>query len=93
MENVELASLRKTIDELDEQLIILLSRRFEVTERVGRLKARQQWQAVDSERESQQEHRYLTLATQNGVSTVLILNIFRTIIDEVVSNHRSLIDD
>ncbi|MDC6378842.1 chorismate mutase [Pseudomonas graminis] len=91
--NVELASLRKTIDELDEQLIILLSRRFEVTERVGRLKARQQWQAVDFERESQQEQRYLTLATQYGVSPTLILNIFRTVIDEVVCNHRSLIND
>ncbi|MCU1722641.1 MULTISPECIES: chorismate mutase [unclassified Pseudomonas] len=91
MDNIELASLRHTIDELDEQLIILLSQRFEVTERVGRLKARQRWQAVDPERESQQEHRYSALASQHGLSRALILKIFRTIIDEVVCNHRSFV--
>ncbi|AOA05115.1 chorismate mutase [Pseudomonas sp. ChxA] len=93
MNNVELARLRETIDELDEQLIILLSRRFQVTEQVGRLKARQQWQAQDSVRESQQEQRYLALATQHGLNPVLILKIFRTIIDEVVCNHLSVIGD
>lgn len=93
MNNVELASLRETIDKLDEQLIILLSRRFQVTEQVGRLKARQQWQAQDSVRESQQEHRYLALAAQHGLNPELILKVFRTIIDEVVCNHLSLIDD
>lgn len=89
MDNTELTNLRSTIDELDEQLIVLLSRRFEVTEQVGRLKARQQWQAVDSEREAQQERRYLNLATQYGLSRALTLKVFRTIIDEVVCNHRS----
>ena len=93
MNNVELASLRDTIDELDEHLIILLSRRFQVTERVGRLIARQQWQTQDSVRESQQEHRYLALATQHGLSPELILHVFRAIIDEVVCNHLSVIGD
>lgn len=93
MNNVELARLRETIDELDEQLIILLARRFQVTEQVGRLKARQQWQAQDSVRESQQEQRYLALAAQHGLNPVLILKVFRTVIDEVVCNHLSVIGD
>lgn len=93
MNNVELVSLRQTIDELDEQLIILLSRRFQVTEEVGRLKAQQRWQAQDSLRESQQERRYSALAAQHGLNPVLILKVFRTIIDEVVCNHLSVIGD
>ncbi|SNS68105.1 chorismate mutase [Pseudomonas japonica] len=91
--DVELTSLRQTIDELDEQLVILLARRFQVTEQVGRLKARQRWQAVDPEREARQRHRYLTLAGQHGLDQSLTLRIFRSIIDEVVRNHRAFIGE
>jgi chorismate mutase len=91
MTHVELTNLRDTIDELDEQLVILLARRFQVTRQVGRLKARQRWQAVDAERESQQQQRYRALATQHELNPLLVLKVFRTIVDEVVSNHLSLV--
>ena len=47
----ELLSLRNQIDTLDDELILILAKRFEVTARVGKLKAEKGLDSVDETRE------------------------------------------
>src|SRR5688572_23037993 len=50
----QLASYRKTIDNLDSALLHILAERFRCTEQVGQLKAAQAMPATDDERERRQ---------------------------------------
>jgi chorismate mutase len=83
----ELQDLRVLIDEIDEQVIALLARRFEATAKVGALKATIGLAAVDTAREESQRARYAHLAAKYGLSDAMIQNVFKTVISEVVSNH------
>jgi chorismate mutase len=83
-----LKTLRSEIDVIDEEIIHLLARRFAVTRQVGELKARDALPAVDPERESAQQLRYKQLAVASDVSPGLVVGVFRTVIEEVVRQHR-----
>jgi chorismate mutase len=85
-----LQSQRQEIDAIDEQIVKLLARRFTVTRDVGRLKAQHQLNAVDAERERQQALRYEALADQHGLDPALVTQVFRSIIDAVVLDHRAI---
>lgn len=85
-------SLRVRIDEIDEQLIALLGRRFVITNEVGQIKATRAIAAVDPDREDAQRKEYARLAASYGVDEALVQAVFRRVIDEVVSNHRALRD-
>jgi chorismate mutase len=87
MPNADLLDLRAQIDGLDQALVELLGRRFRVTDEVGRLKASSGLVAVDPEREATQEARLRSLAMRHGVNPDVVARIFRTIVEEVVSNH------
>ena len=86
----ELAHLRQRIDAIDEELVALLARRFEVTDQVGHLKAAWGLSAVDHERESQQAQRLQSLAVQFGVPSELVNRIFRSVVEQVVAHHRAI---
>ncbi len=90
MLNCELVHLRQQIDSIDEALVELLGRRFRVTRDVGRLKATSGLGPIDAAREAAQERRLRSLAVQHGVNPGVVLLIFRAIVDEVVSDHRSI---
>ena len=90
MQSTELANFRQEIDKIDEELVGLLSRRFRVTEKIGHLKAAEGLQEIDPEREAMQEQRLSQLAMRHGVNIVLVSNIFRAVVTEVVSNHRAI---
>lgn len=90
MSNTDLSALREQIDELDAELVVLLARRFRITQKVGLLKAAQGLGAVDSEREARQEQRLAELAVRHTVSPALVASVFRCIVSEVVSNHQSI---
>lgn len=91
MDTHDLISHRAEIDQIDEQIVALLSQRFSVTKQVGLFKAQQQLTAVDTLREAQQAKRYDALASLYGLNPVLIQCVFRCIIDQVVSDHRSCV--
>ncbi|MGV8864814.1 MAG: chorismate mutase [Pseudomonas sp.] len=93
MNNEEIMSLRKEIDSLDEDIIRALALRFTATEKVGIIKATQNFEAVDRSREAEQSHKYSVLANRHGVSVNLIQKIFRMVIDEVVVSHRATRED
>ncbi|HTD02790.1 MULTISPECIES: chorismate mutase [Oxalobacteraceae] len=90
MEAFDLQLLRDEIDKIDELLLELLSARFRVTAEIGSLKAQLKLRAADPGRESQQMRRYEVLANRYGVNASLAQRIFRSIIDEVVSDHQAI---
>ena len=85
----ELLILREQIDRIDDELIELLAARFEVTAKVGELKARDGLESVDPVREQEKLERLRLLAAHKGLNTEFTLDFFQTIFDEVVKNHRS----
>jgi len=85
----ELLTLREDIDRIDAELVNLLARRFKVTARVGELKARNGLESVDPAREQEKLDRLRQMAGENGLNSEFMLDLFQTIFDEVVKNHRS----
>jgi chorismate mutase len=84
----EIKSLRAEIDEIDGKIVDLLASRFRLTSHVGKLKAAHALEAVDPEREATQEVRFRELARHSNLNPDLVLRVFRSVIDEVVKNHR-----
>lgn len=87
----ELLALRDQIDSIDEDMMDLLARRFKVTARVGELKAEAGLDSVDSVREQEKLERLRSLAQDKSLNSELILDLFQTLFDEVVKNHRNLL--
>jgi chorismate mutase len=86
-----LDELRKNIDEIDQKIIALLAQRFKYTEEVGIYKAKNQLNAQDANRESQQFQRIFQLLDQNGLNPEYSSEIYRRIIDIVISRHQELV--
>jgi chorismate mutase len=84
----DLAGLRARIDAIDEEIVALLAARFAVTGQVGKLKAALGLAATDTERETGQTERYRQLAEVNALNPRIVNQVFRLIIEEVVSNHQ-----
>ena len=85
----ELLALRDQIDSIDEDMMDLLARRFNVTARVGELKAESGLESVDPVREQEKLERLRTLAEDKSLNSEFILDLYQTLFDEVVKNHRN----
>lgn len=84
-------ALRREIDRIDEELLLLLAERFRVTAKVGELKARSGLDSVDPVREQEKLERLKALAEAHSLNSDFILDLFQTLFDEVVKNHRSFL--
>lgn len=87
----ELLQLRDRIDLIDEELLSALARRFEVTRRVGELKATHGLDSVDPLREQEKLARLRALAEQKGLDSRFVHELFQLLFSEVVKNHRSFL--
>ncbi|CAN7530298.1 chorismate mutase [Paenibacillus sp. LjRoot153] len=87
----QLDELRKNIDEIDQKIITLLAQRFKYTEEVGIYKAKSHLNAQDTNRESQQFQRIMQLSEQNALNPEYSYEIYRRIIDIVISRHQELV--
>ncbi|WP_248927723.1 chorismate mutase [Paenibacillus hamazuiensis] len=87
----KLDELRKNIDEIDQKIIVLLAERFKYTEEVGIYKAKNHLNAQDADREFQQFQRIIQLSEQNGLNPEYSSEIYRRIIDIVISRHQELV--
>ncbi|CAH1210949.1 hypothetical protein PAECIP111891_03641 [Paenibacillus allorhizoplanae] len=87
----ELDKLRNDIDEIDQKIIALLAKRFKYTEEVGIYKAKNQLKAQDTNRENQQFQKIIQLSEQNGLNPEYASEIYRRIIDIVISRHQELL--
>jgi chorismate mutase len=87
----ELLLCRDRIDTIDEEILSALARRFEVTVRVGQLKAQHGLDSVDPVREQEKLQRLRASAEQKGLDTGLVHELFQRVFNEVVKNHRQLL--
>lgn len=85
----ELLSLRDQIDVLDDEILLILAKRFEVTAKVGKLKAVEGLDSIDEERELQKLIDLKVRAKEKELNPEFILNLFKMIFSEVVENHRA----
>lgn len=86
----EMLQLRERIDSIDEDILSALARRFEVTARVGEIKARHGLDSVDPVREQEKLQRLRASAEQKGLNGNLVHDLFQRVFNEVVKNHRQL---
>ena len=88
----ELLQARNKIDQIDRQLVELLAARFQLTLKVGLLKADQGLAALDESREAQKLDELRKLCQEQGLDPELIAELFKRIMEEVVKNHNKLKD-
>lgn len=88
----QLASYRKTIDNLDSALLHILAERFRCTEQVGHMKAEQALPAADSERERErrQMDRSRIIANEVGLSQHFVESLMKLIVSAVVERHKEI---
>jgi chorismate synthase len=77
-----LVDYREVIDKLDEDLLILLKRRMKVAELIGKLKAQDQIQIEDLDREKKLLEAIRSKAASLGLSETFINKIWKLFIEE-----------
>lgn len=85
--NDGLQDLRKSLDNLDSAIVMLLAERFRVTNKVGELKANYRLEAQDKRREKELFERLESLAKDKGLEPEFVHEVWRLIIDKVIENH------
>jgi len=85
----ELLRLREQIDALDEELLQVLAKRFQVTAQVGMLKAINGLDSLDEEREARKLETLQAAALEKELNPGFIGELFQMIFAEVVNNHQS----
>lgn len=85
-----LSDLRKSLDNLDEAIVVLLAERFRLTDKVGWLKAKQGLSAQDKKREEEKFEKLSEIAKSHGLDPSFVKKLFRMIIDEVIKRHKEI---
>jgi chorismate mutase len=88
LENIE--HLRNEIDELDEELINLLSTRMQVAEKIGSYKKRNNIAILQTNRWSEIMDKTIKKGLDKGLSDDFVANVFRSIHEESI-NHQERI--
>ena len=86
-----LGALRSQLDQLDTQLLMLLSRRFEVCREVAVCKAQHGIPMMQPERIEKVKQRMIALGAEHGVSENFIVRLFELIIAEACRMEISII--
>lgn len=86
----ELKIKRQQLDHLDLQIVDLLAKRFEITQKVGEVKAAYGLEALDGKRETEKLRSLRDYSTKFGLSGSLVESLFALIMEEVVANHKKL---
>ena len=86
----DLAEARSSIDNLDAALIHLLAERYKITQRVGRIKARDDLPAADPDREAAHVRRLRLLAQQSELDPEFAEKVVTFIMTEVVRHHEQI---
>ena len=86
----ELLRLRNSIDNIDAALIHLLAERFNCTQQVGHLKAREQLPPADPAREARQIVRLRQLAENARLDPDFAEKFLAFIVKEVIRHHETI---
>ncbi len=87
----DLASLRRSIDNIDTAVVALLGERFSLTEKVGLIKAEYGMPAEDMNREREQQAKYAQLASNHHLTAETVSKVMDTIISLVKVRHAELL--
>lgn len=77
-----LEEYRAQIDDVDEQLIAYLARRFELSQSIGILKLDASVAVVQPDRAKEVQERYIHLGTRHGLHRHFITELFELIHEE-----------
>ena len=88
-----LDAIRGTIDNIDAALVHLLAERFKATQRVGVLKAKNDFPPADPEREKAQIQRLRALAEAAQLDPEFAEKFLTFIISEVIRHHEAISED
>jgi chorismate mutase len=86
----ELARLRASIDARDVELVRVLASRFELTRKVGELKATHSLPPKDPTREAEHLAYLKAIAVQARLDPEFIAGIVDTVMAQVVRDHQEL---
>jgi len=75
-----MSSLRKRIDEIDEQILRLLKERVDICENIGMIKREQEIPVRDRQRENKQYTRMTKLASKLGLNPQEVRAVYQEII-------------
>lgn len=89
---LELGSLRAEIDEIDDEILYLLSKRFSITEEVGHFKAKHNVKEEDPTREAKQYKRMKKLSRELALPSGIEKDIWQVIMGRVKERHAELKD-
>lgn len=89
----QLENYRKQIDRLDKKIVVLISKRKLVTEKVAKFKKNNNLTAKDSKREKLMFKAREKWAGQSGVDKSLVKDIFRKIIKTTIKDHKRIMED
>lgn len=90
MKASKLDELRQSIDQLDQEMIGLLAKRFQLTEEVGIYKATHKLAAQDSDREQQQFDKIRRLAESSKLDGEYASVIYRCMMDLAIARHKEI---
>jgi chorismate mutase len=93
MEQLNLDDLRKSLDNIDGALILLLAERFKITQKVALYKKDNNLPASDKTREQSHLENIKELANSCGLDPVFAEKLLQLIIDEVVANHKKYLSE
>lgn len=78
---MKLEELRKIVDGINEEIIVLLAKRLEVTKQIARVKKEEKLPVDDFGREEKQLTMLRALAQKHGLSPAVIEEIFNLFVD------------
>ncbi len=90
MPDDELAAFRRSIDEVDAELVRLLAERFRITHYIGIYKAANDMPPVDLVRQHQQVDGLRQLALAEGLDPDFCERFVHFVMHEVIRNHRHI---
>jgi len=87
---MNLDELRTEIVAIDNEILVLLVKRFKLSEKVGHFKATNNIPVVSKEREKEIFERLRAKAAEAGLDGDVAEDVWRAIIDKVVINHKKI---
>ncbi len=88
----QLSGLRGQIDEIDNEILDVFVRRFEITKQVGRVKHAGGLAPEDPNREGAMYERLREMAAQRDLEPDVVEDIYRALLSHVKRQHRTIAD-
>jgi chorismate mutase len=88
----EVPALQQAIDQIDDQLIELLKRRFEHSRQIGVIKKSAAQQPVDPARVQNQRDRFLGQCAESGLAPGMSKRLLLAITDQVIAERLAAAD-